>query len=302
MRLFLLSIGLLLFIELKSVFGLGEIIYALNAGGESFTDTHGIRYRRDYLTVGTASDYGRMVDIKRVLESDKLLYQTERYATETFGYTIPMPAGDGDYVLWLKFCEVWFNAPNLKVFDVSLNDAIVVNSLDIFERVGRGVAHDEVIPFQIRQNKIIINGKGSPFNNEIRIEFLKSPQDNPKVNAIIVMKGTPDQVPKLPDYLVEKDDDDERSENLASGRNEEPDFDEDDEDLEERRLRREALRQQNMQEETERSRSKKAKVPTNVPPTLNVDNPYESDETSYFIPILVAIGAFIPLLFCLCRI
>jgi hypothetical protein len=60
-----------------------------------------------------------------------------------------------------------------KVFDVSLNDAIVVNSLDIFERVGRGVAHDEVIPFQIRQNKIIINGKGSPFNNEIRIEFLK---------------------------------------------------------------------------------------------------------------------------------
>lgn len=111
----------ILLIELSPAAGLGEIIYALNAGGESFTDSLGIRYRRDYLTVGTASDYGRMVDIKRVLESDKLLYQTERYATETFGYTIPMPAGDGDYVVWLKFCEVWFNAPNLKVKTKSLD-------------------------------------------------------------------------------------------------------------------------------------------------------------------------------------
>jgi hypothetical protein len=113
MRLLLFTI--LFLINLNEILGLGEIIYALNAGGESFTDTNGIRYRRDYLTVGTASDYGRMVDIKRVTNNDKLLYQTERYATETFGYTIPMPNGDGDYVLWLKFCEVWFNAPNLKV-------------------------------------------------------------------------------------------------------------------------------------------------------------------------------------------
>lgn len=105
----------LLALKIAQIQCLGEIIYALNAGGESFTDSHGIRYRRDYLTVGTASDYGRMVDIKRVGSADKALYETERYATETFGYTIPMPAGDGDYVLWLKFSEVWFNAPNLKV-------------------------------------------------------------------------------------------------------------------------------------------------------------------------------------------
>lgn len=61
----------------------------------------------------------------------------------------------------------------IKVFDVSLNDAIVIKDLDIFEKVGRGVAHDEMVPFQVRQNKIIINGKGSPFNSEIRVEFLK---------------------------------------------------------------------------------------------------------------------------------
>lgn len=105
-----------LFSSLSQISCLGEIIYALNAGGESHTDSHGIRYRRDYLTVGTASDYGRMLDIKRVSAQDKTVYQTERYSSETFGYNIPMPSSDGDYVLWLKFSEVWFNAPNLKAY------------------------------------------------------------------------------------------------------------------------------------------------------------------------------------------
>ena len=163
----------LLLANLSQITCLGEIIYALNAGGESFTDTNGIRYRRDYLTVGTASDYGKALDIKRVPQQDKQLYQTERYSSETFGYTIPMSPNDEDYVLWLKFSEVWFNAANLKVFDVTLNDVVVVDGLDIFEKVGRGVAHDEIIPFHIRKNKLIINGKSEPFNNEIKVEFVK---------------------------------------------------------------------------------------------------------------------------------
>ena len=76
-------------------------------------------------------------------------------------------------IIRLKFCEVWFNGENLKVFDVALNDAVVIEGLDIFKKVGRGVAHDEVIPFQVRKNTIIINGKGTNFNNEIRVDFLK---------------------------------------------------------------------------------------------------------------------------------
>jgi len=101
--------------RLNTAFGLGEVIFALNAGGDSFTDSFGIRYRKDHLTDGIASDYGKMIDIKRTLASDRTLYDTERYHSDTFGYTIPMPSGDGDYVLWLKFCEVWFSGPGLKV-------------------------------------------------------------------------------------------------------------------------------------------------------------------------------------------
>jgi len=112
------------------------------------------------------------------------------------------------------------------------------------------------------------------------------------------------EIPKLPEYQVVKDDLDEEFDPQANSRNQgEEDatsFDEEDEDFEEKRLRREAMRQQ--AEDSERSANKKSSQPKVVPPTVNVENPYETDETSYFIPILVAIGAFIPLLFCLCRI
>jgi hypothetical protein len=60
------------------------------------------------------------------------------------------------------------------VFDITLNDIIVIKDLDIFARAGRGIAHDEVIPFKIKQNKLIVGDKTTNFqNNEIRVEFVK---------------------------------------------------------------------------------------------------------------------------------
>ena len=47
-------------------------------------------------------------------QNDQILYQTERYHTDTFGYDIPVKE-DGWYLLVLKFSEVYFNAPNMKV-------------------------------------------------------------------------------------------------------------------------------------------------------------------------------------------
>ena len=96
--------------------GLGDVIYAINAGGETHTDSLGVRYERDPLQgkVGTASSYGKRLLIGRVPPNDQILYQTERYHHSTFGYDIPINE-DGDYVMILKFCEVYFNAPNMKV-------------------------------------------------------------------------------------------------------------------------------------------------------------------------------------------
>ncbi|CAG0892616.1 unnamed protein product [Cyprideis torosa] len=91
-----------------------EVIYAVNAGGEAHTDSSGIHYMRDHAQVGVASDFGKQWVIGRVPEADQILYQTERYNHHTFGYDIPIP-GDGEYVLVLKFAEVYFNEPRRKV-------------------------------------------------------------------------------------------------------------------------------------------------------------------------------------------
>lgn len=93
-----------------------EVIYAVNAGGEAHIDSYRIRYARDPLMgkVGTASDYGKQLLIGRINSADQILYQTERYHHSTFGYDIPIN-GDGEYVMILKFCEVYFNSPNMKV-------------------------------------------------------------------------------------------------------------------------------------------------------------------------------------------
>lgn len=308
---FLLQIFSLIFIGIVKTNEINtlEVIYAVNAGGEAFTDSNGIRYRKDYSTDGTSSDYGKALDIKRVPAQDKILYQTERYSTETFGYTVPMPAGDGDYVLWLKFSEVWFNAPNLKVFDIALNDDIVIKDLDIFDKVGRGVAHDELVPFQIRQNKIIMNGKSSVFSSEVKVEFIKTDQDNPKVNAILIVKGKPEDVPELLPYKKSgrqnEDFEDEDEKDLNENNLDEEMSEEDREELNEKIKRAQEQKQQRVFEdeenENERKNNRKSKTYQKEPPMPKVIDPYASDETSYIIPILVTVGAFIPLLFCLCK-
>ena len=168
------------------------------------------------------------LSVGRVSQQDQILYQTERYHTATFGYDMPV-RGDGDYLLILKFSEVrcsllspssiphplflfpqvYFNAPNMKVFDVVLNGDLTVNSdLDIFEKVGRGAAHDEYVEFSVENNKIIYQGEESEISaGKIRVEFIKSYRDNPKINAIVLIKGTSSDWPKLPPLPIEQEPD-----------------------------------------------------------------------------------------------
>ena len=50
----------------------------------------------------------------------------------------------------------------------------VVSELDIYAKVGRGVAHDEIVPFMVRNGKLRVNGETSQIDgNEISIEFIK---------------------------------------------------------------------------------------------------------------------------------
>ncbi|KAK9886004.1 hypothetical protein WA026_014790 [Henosepilachna vigintioctopunctata] len=241
---------------------LGSVIYAVNCGGDAHIDVHGIRYERDPLhdKIGIASDYGKRLLIGRVPPEDHILYQTERYHTSTFGYDIPITS-DGDYVLVLKFSEVYFNAPNQKVFDVILNsEHTVVADLDIFEKVGRGYAHDEYVPFTITKGHLIYNEEESIVRGgKVRVEFIKGNRDNPKINAIYAIKGKLEDVPKLPLIQMEP-------------------------------------------EKVEEAKDEPEVIPKNRRPSPSkLPDPYTMDDSALMLPVFFAIGAFIPILFCLCK-
>jgi len=239
-----------------------QAVFAVNCGGQEHTDSAGVKYMADGNKAGTPSDYGKQLMIGRVPEQDQILYQTERYHTATFGYDMNVD-GDGEYTLILKMSEVYFDAPNMKVFDVVLNgDLTILSDLDIYEKVGRGVAHDEYIEFEIEGDRILYEGEESEISaGKIRVEFIKSYRDNPKVNAIVLVKGKLEDQAKLPSLAMEQEGEDDVD-----------------------------------QEEKESSSKRR------TPSGPRIADPYENQD-SLVLPVLVAIAAIIPVIsvFCLCK-
>lgn len=252
-----------------------DVVYAINAGGDSMTDSNGIFFESDLHDgkTGTASDFGKQMQIGRVVEEDQLLYQTERYHTESFYYDIPIP-GDGVYALVLKFSEVYFDSAHMKVFDVVLNSAhTIVDKLDIFKLVGKGNAHDEIVYFSASRGWLQYDKEESRIRNgKVRVEFAKTSYDNPKVNAIILFKGENkndlEDIPRLPPA-------EEYFDNVFKDKEA---FEPDEEFI--------------AREETPKIRK------TSGP---KQQDPYTLDDSSTMLPIFIALGAFVPLLFCLCK-
>ncbi|CAL8107649.1 unnamed protein product [Calicophoron daubneyi] len=244
-----------------------EVVWAVNCGGGSHVDVNGIQYMADPLRIGTSSDYGRSFIISRVPTEDQILYQTEHYHTDGFSYDVPF-VGDGNYVLTLKFSEVWFTDPNQKVFHIKLNKVIpIVEDLDIFAEVGFATALDVNVPLKISNGVIYaaeqtVNVAGNSFS----VDFIKTDRDNPKINAIILTKGTIDDVPQLPPMEETKP----------------------------------IVQPTPKPTQEELGLDNHRRRPTGVP---RAPDPYATTEYSYLIlPVLATLAAFVPLVFCLCKI
>lgn len=177
-----------------------EVVSAVNCGGRRHVDSQGIEYQEDTsMAEGLTSNHGIMYSIRRVAPEDAPLYQSERYGTSSFSYTLNLN-GDGKYLLVLKFCEVFFEAPNKKVFDVLLNDHLIVSELDLFQLVGHRTAHEEHIPFTVSRRTLFIRDQVSEIRGgRLKLTFAKGPLDNPKINAILLLKGSDvNAYPRLP--------------------------------------------------------------------------------------------------------
>lgn len=243
-----------------------EVVWAVNCGGPPHVDVHGIEYMADPLLKGSSSDYGRSFTIVGAPMQDQILYQTERYDTSDFSYTVPYPA-DGEYVLTLKFSEVWFSDIAQKIFDVQLNNALtIIKDLDIFSEVGFATALDKHIPFKISNGVLYLDDglSVSVDKGSFSLDFIKTDRDNPKINAIILTKGPLSSVPQLPPVSRP----------------------------------REQVRPVDTVEHD--SDPKRHRRPPGLP---RAPDPYESTEYSYLIlPVLGTLAASLPIVFCLCKV
>ena len=164
---------------------------AINCGGPEFRTKNGVVYQKDnYFSGGESSDFGTNSEIKNT--KDKEIYQTERWSSENLEYNIPLK-NDGKYVLVLKFSEVYFNSKGEKIFDVKLGESTILKGVDIFAKVGKEVAYDEYKEFEIKNQRLYVDGKlvegYNADDKTLKLTFVKSEADNPKVNAILIVRG-----------------------------------------------------------------------------------------------------------------
>ncbi|XP_075251432.1 malectin-B-like [Convolutriloba macropyga] len=264
-----ISLAFLLLLSLVTSSQALEVMWAVNCGGHHHIDENGIQYLEDPLRTGIASDYGKALSIQRVSRHDAILYQTERYHTNSFSYEVNLP--DGDFVLVMKFAEVYFTSSRQKVFNIMLNDQhVVVRDLDIFDKVGLGRAHDEIIPFTIRNGKLVVINEASTFNNVLRVTFVKTHYDNPKINALYIIRGRADDVPKLPPLFSD--------------------------DMQQQQARRKV----DPFDDSDLAADKQ-KTKFNKRSGALVEDPYADQDANFFWPIFCSVVAFIPILICLCK-
>ena len=139
-----------------------RVLAAINCGGQSYVSESGVIYEKvsvfikqdNYFDAGQTSDYGLQYDIR--LARDEPIYQTERWHSDSFIYSIPLKY-TGKFVIVLKFSEVYFNEAGQKVFDVAIGKKVVIKDLDVFGKVGKAAAHDEYIQAELKDEKVFIN-------------------------------------------------------------------------------------------------------------------------------------------------
>ena len=183
----------ILFNDISCKMDPSKVIAAINCGGDEYTDTNGITYDNDkYFLGGTSSEHGLNYHIKNT--DDEILYQTERWSSETLTYSIPLKSNiNGKYVLNLKFSEVYFINKGDKIFNVALGRETIIKNLDIYSKVGKAYALDEYIEFEIRNKQVYYKNKNCAkalMGDKLQINFVKGSADNPKINAILLVKGS----------------------------------------------------------------------------------------------------------------
>ena len=128
-------------------------VYALNAGGGAFTAENGVVYEGDDL--GSVREWTTNASIAGT--ADDALYQSERSELGG-GFSYEVALENGTYDVELNFAEIWGGARNagVRVFDVYVEDELVINDLDISSEVGFATALDFIGEVEVNDGALTI--------------------------------------------------------------------------------------------------------------------------------------------------
>jgi hypothetical protein len=142
-----------------------DVVFAVNCGGKAHEDQTGVLYQTDQFFSGGQK---RSLRVRVEGTEEAPLYQSERFGN--FSYAIPI--ANGSYQVTLKFAEILFRTAGRRVFDVSMEDQVVLSQLDLFQQAGRSKAFDVTIPITVT-------------DGVLNIDFF-SRMGAAKVNAILI--------------------------------------------------------------------------------------------------------------------
>jgi len=152
--------------------GNGEVIHALNAGGDTYlSQMSGIEYIDDESTGWLSGGDTYSVTTAIAGTVDDTLYQSERYGD--FSYTIPLENDSYDVVL--KFAEIYQDNPGDRIFHVEMEGEEVIRNLDLIFRINKNTAYDVIMPLELT-------------DGELNIDFI-TVTNNAKLSALEIREG-----------------------------------------------------------------------------------------------------------------
>ncbi|NJN24791.1 MAG: T9SS type A sorting domain-containing protein [Cyclobacteriaceae bacterium] len=140
--------------------GAGTTSLAINSGGSAFTAGNDQQFIADAYVSG-GSTHTSVDNITGTV--DDPLYRSERFGN--FTYNIPVT--NGDYIVRLKFAEIYFTAINKRKFDVKIEGNLVINDIDIFAQVGHDAAYDETHQVNVTDGMLNIQFIGVTNNAKV---------------------------------------------------------------------------------------------------------------------------------------
>ncbi|GGE49640.1 glycosyl hydrolase family 2 [Pedobacter psychrotolerans] len=155
-------------------------LYRLNCGGPSYQDHLGNKWLADQQLSPNTKNYGStswtaafpgvpafFASQRRTFSpiegtQDWKLFQSFRYGRDQLKFSFPIPV-DGEYLVELYFIEPWLgigggmDAEKMRLFDVAINDQMVLQDLDIWKSVGTNSVLKKTIKVKVKAGDLVVS-------------------------------------------------------------------------------------------------------------------------------------------------